>query len=184
MSDLNREIGERIKGIRELSDLTLAELADKLNTTEGLLARYEQGAQDIPVSILHNISNALNIGMTELLTGESPKLSVYSVVRCGMGVGVERRADYDYKSLAYNFVHRKMEPFLITIEPRPEGEAISLNAHSGQEFHYCLEGSFKMVIDKHELVINEGDALYFDSKYPHGMQALNGKPARELVIIL
>lgn len=184
MSEVNREIGERIKGIRELSDLSVAELAGKVNTTPELLSRYESGAVDIPVSILHDISNELDIGMTELLTGESAKLSVYSVVRKDRGVGVDRRAAYDYKALAYNFANRKMDPFLITIEPKPDGEPFSLNVHGGHEFHYCLEGSFKIKIDKHEIIIGEGDSIYFDSTYPHGMKALNGLPARELVIII
>lgn len=184
MSDVNREIGERIKGIRELCDLSITELAGKVKTTPELLAQYESGAVDIPVSILHDISTELNIGMTELLTGENAKLSVYSVVRKDKGVGVDRRAAYDYKALAYNFANRKIEPFLITIEPKPDDEPFSLNLHGGHEFHYCLEGSFKIKIDKHEIIINEGDAIYFDSTYPHGMKSLDGKPAKELVIII
>lgn len=184
MSEVNREIGDRIKGIRELCDLNVDELAEKIGTKPELLSQYEAGAIDIPVSILHDISTELNIGMTELLTGESAKLSVYSVVRSGRGVGIDRRAAYDYKSLAYNFANRKIDPFLITIPPKSDDEPFSLNIHGGHEFHYCLEGSFKLKIDKHEIIINEGDAVYFDSKYPHGMKALDGKPARELVIII
>lgn len=184
MSNVNHEIGERIKGIRELSDLSIAQLAERVRTTPELLSQYESGMIDIPVSILHDISTELNIDMTELLTGESAKLSVYSVVRKNKGVGVDRRAAYDYKALAYNFANRKIEPFLITIEPKSDDEPFSLNLHGGHEFHYCLEGSFKIKIDKHEIIINEGDAIYFDSTCPHGMKALDGKIARELVIII
>ena len=184
MSAVNTEIGERIRGIRELNELSLSALAERVKTTPEKLARYESGEADIPVSILHDISNELDIGMTELLTGESAKLSVYSIVRRDKGAGVDRREAYDYKALAYNFSHRKMDPFLITIEPKPENEPISLNTHGGQEFHYCLEGSFMIRIGRHELVLEEGDVIYFDSQYPHGMKALNGKPAKELVIII
>jgi transcriptional regulator with XRE-family HTH domain len=184
MSEMNVEIGQRVKGIRELSDLTLAALAGKLNIPEATLAQYEEGAGDIPVSVLHNISTTLGISITELLTGEAPKLSVYSIVRKGKGVGVERRAAYDYKALAYNFARRAMDPYLITIQPKPEDTPVSLNVHPGEEFHFCLEGSFLLVIDKHELIIHEGDAVYFDATYPHGMKALGGKPTKELVIII
>jgi transcriptional regulator with XRE-family HTH domain len=184
MSTVNREIGERMRGIRELSELSAAELAQKINTTPERLAAYERGEADIPVSILHDISAELHISMTELLTGDTAKLSTYSVVRKDTGVGVERRSAYDYKALAYTFSQRKMDPFLITIEPKPDNEPLSTNTHGGQEFHYCLEGSFMLRIDNHELVINEGDAVYFDSKYPHGMRALDGKCAKELVIII
>jgi mannose-6-phosphate isomerase-like protein (cupin superfamily) len=99
------------------------------------------------------------------------------------GLVVDRRKAYDYKALASNFANRKIDPFLITIEPKPEDQPISLNSHGGQEFHYCIEGDFVIQIDKHIIEIHEGDSIYFDSACPHGMRALNGKPARELVII-
>jgi transcriptional regulator with XRE-family HTH domain len=181
---INREIGERIKGIRELSDLTVVELSKKLGISPEALETYENGRADIPVSILHEISAELGISMTELMTGEEAKLTTYSVVRKDTGIGIDRRKAYNYMSLAYNFAGRQMDPYLITIDPKPDKEPVSMNTHHGQEFHYCIEGSFVIMIDWHEITINEGDAIYFNSKYPHGMKALNGKPARELVIII
>jgi transcriptional regulator with XRE-family HTH domain len=181
---INREIGERIKGIRELSDLTVVELSKKLGVSPETLETYENGRADIPVSILHDVSGELGISMTELMTGEEARLTTYSVVRKDAGVGIDRRKAYNYSSLAYNFSGRQMDPYLITIDPKPENEPVIMNTHHGQEFHYCIEGSFVITIDKHEIAINEGDAIYFDSKCPHGMRALNGKPARELVIII
>ena len=180
---INKEIGERIRGIREIDELNINELAEKVNIEPELLEKYENGEVDIPVSVLQSISIALGIDMTQLMTGKSAKLSVYSIIRKDKGIGVDRRSAYDYKALAYNFTNRKMEPFLITIEPSADDEEISLNKHPGQEFHYCIEGSFKLVIGKHEVVINEGDAIYFDSTNYHGMKAIGDKPAKEIVII-
>lgn len=53
--------------------------------------------------------------MTELLTGEAPRLNLYSVTRAGKGQLINRRDQYIYKNLAYNFVHRKIEPLFVTI---------------------------------------------------------------------
>lgn len=39
-------------------------------------------------------------------------------------------------------------------------------------------------IDGHEIVLNEGDSLYFDSSYSHGMKALNDKTAKFLAVIV
>lgn len=183
MSDLNREIGARIRGVRDVSELSPESFAASIHIAPALLAQYEKGEVDIPVSVLHDISAAFDISMTELLTGEPAKLSIYSVVRAGKGVGIERREAYDYKSLAYNFAGRKIDPFLITVEPKPEGGPIHMTAHEGHEFHYCLEGKVKTVINKHEIVLEPGDSIYFDSTYPHGLLALDGKPARLLVVI-
>ena len=71
----------------------------------------------------------------------------------------------------------EMEPFLITVEPGPESAPIPLNAHPGQEFEYLLEGSLRVVVDRHEVVLAAGDSIYFDSGHPHGIQAIGGTPA-------
>ena len=183
MSDLNREIGVRIRGVRELSELAPEAFAARVGIAPALLVQYETGEIDIPVSILHDISAAFDISMTELLTGESAKLSVYSVVRSGRGVGIDRRKAYDYQSLAYNFAGRKIDPYLITIAPKPDDEPLHMSAHSGHEFHYVLSGNVRIVIGKHEVNLGEGDSLYFDSTYPHGLKALGGRPATLLITI-
>ena len=36
----------------------------------------------------------------------------------------------------------------------------------------------KIIIDGHEIILNEGDSIYFDSGYNHAMKALNNKPAK------
>ena len=113
-----------------------------------------------------------------------PRLHTYALVRKGKGVSVERRKQYRYQSLAYNFIHKKAEPFLVTVEPALTGEPVSFNSHPGQEFNFVLDGTLKVIIDGHELVLEEGDSLFFDSSVNHGMQAMNNKPARFLAIIL
>ncbi|MDR3313205.1 MAG: cupin domain-containing protein [Oscillospiraceae bacterium] len=183
MSQINTEIGERLRGIRELSEISQEALAAQLELTAAELAAYEAGEHDIPVSVLHNASAALGISTTELMTGEEAKLHQYCVVRRQKGVAVDRREAYDYRSLAYNFAARRMEPMLITIAPAEEGAQLHLNTHSGQEFHYCLEGSFVIRIGSHSITLGEGDSIYFDSACPHGMVAQGGKPARSLVVI-
>ena len=97
---------------------------------------------------------------------------------------MERRKAYQYQSLAHNFIHKKAEPFLVTVEPKPHETAINVNSHPGQEFNYILEGSLKVILGKHEIILNEGDSLFFDSTIDHGMQALNGEKAKFLAMIL
>ena len=97
---------------------------------------------------------------------------------------MERRKEYKYQNLAYNFINKKAEPFLVTVEPEPEGTSVHLNNHPGQEFDYLLEGTLKIVLGDKEIILNEGDSLYYDSNINHGMQALNGKSAKFLAIIL
>ncbi|MDR0532001.1 MAG: cupin domain-containing protein [Oscillospiraceae bacterium] len=183
MTNLNQEIGQRLRGLRELCELDAAAFAARAGVDQAELLAYESGAHDIPVSVLHNVAQAFGVSTTELMTGESAKLHQYCVVRGGGGVSVNRREEYDYRSLAYNFAARRMEPMYITIQPGGREEPFHLNSHSGQEFHYCLEGAFAIRIGEHIVTLEQGDSIYFDSSYPHGMKALGGAQAKSLVII-
>lgn len=178
-----RNIAMRIRDLREISGVSLETLAHELGVSREDLRGYEEGETDIPVSLLFKIAHRFNVELTDLLTGESPRLHIYSLVRCGTGVSIERRKRYAYRSLAFNFVHKRAEPFHVTVEPEPAGTPVSLSAHPGQEFNYVLQGKLKIVIDGHELVLNPGDSLFFDSGHSHGMQALDDSPAEFLAII-
>jgi quercetin dioxygenase-like cupin family protein len=106
------------------------------------------------------------------------------LTRKDKGASVERQKAYKYQSLAQHFIHKKAEPFLVTVEPGMEEAPVHLNSHPGQEFNYILEGTLLISIEGRELVLNEGDSLFFDSNAPHGMKALNGQVAKFLAIIL
>ena len=184
MSIHNQEIAERLRTIRELSDMTPEELAGKMGVDPEEYRKYESASVDIPISLLYDVSNTLGVSITELLIGEEPKLHTASIVRAGGGIAVERSEAYKYTDLAYNFVGRRVSPFLVTIAPAPDDEPFHVNVHSGQEYHYCLEGAYKMYLAGREVTIRQGDSLYFDSGNPHGMKAIGDKPAKVLVVVI
>jgi len=177
-------VAARIRELREIHHLSVETLARELGVAKEEFLDYESGKADIPVSVLFKLAQRFGVELSSLLTGEEPKLRTYALTRKGKGVAVERRRDYKYQSLAYNFAHKKAEPFLVTVEPEPQEMPVNFNRHPGQEFNYVLEGTLKVILDGHELVLNEGDALFFDANLPHGMKAMDGRPARFLAIII
>ena len=96
---------------------------------------------------------------------------------------MDRRSDYEYQALATGFQNRKADPFIVKITPE-ETKEIHYNSHPGHEFNYMIEGSMKIVIDGKELVLEQGDSIYFDATKKHGMQALNNSNAKFLAIII
>jgi len=143
----------------------------------------ESGHIDIPVSILHQIGNHYEIDLSALMFGEEPRMNSYFLTRKGKGASVQRTQAYKYQSLAAGFMNRKADPFIVTVEPHDEEEPIYLNTHPGQEFNYVLEGRMTLQIGNKQLILNEGDSLYFDANRPHGMKALDGKRVQFLAII-
>jgi transcriptional regulator with XRE-family HTH domain len=177
-------IAERIKELRGIAGISLESLAKGIGVPAETYRSYESGSVDIPIGVLYEVAGFFKLDLTEILTGEAPRLHKYSVVRRGKGVEVERRAPYHYHSLAFNFIHKKADPFLVEIDPSPEDSPAPLNSHPGQEFNYVLEGKLLVVIGGHEIELDEGDCVLFDSGESHGMKALGGKRASFLAIIL
>ena len=179
-----KQVAIRIKSLREISGMSPAEVAAKLNITPLQLEGYESGTNDIPVSVLYELAGFYKVELTSLLTGEEPKMREYSLVRKGKGPQVERRKEYNYQDMAYNFKDKKAEIFYITVDPREAAHKHAPYFHEGQEFTYILEGSLKVILDRHELELNAGDSLYFDPRHPHAMVAMHNKPAKFLAVII
>lgn len=183
MEEELKQIANRIKELRDIYGISVQEMAKTLNIPESTYADYESGTVDIPVGILYQLAQKFNLELSALLTGEEPRLHTYSLTRSGRGVSVERRKEYKYQSLASNFIHKKAEPFLVTVEPDPSDAPIHLNSHPGQEFDYVLEGNLQVMLGGREITLNPGDSLFYDSSVQHGMKALNGRTVKFLAVI-
>jgi transcriptional regulator with XRE-family HTH domain len=177
------EIATRIRELRELSGIDIEQMAERLALPILSYQRIENGSEDIPVGLLFRIATELKTDPALLLSGESPRLQVFTVTRKGKGISVERRKQYTYQSLAANFIDKKIEPFLVTVDPNPQGNAPLKASHPGQEFNFVLEGRLRIHIHDHDIVLEPGDSIFYDSENEHAMEALDDKPARFLAII-
>ena len=184
MNEQIKQIAERIREIREISGISAETLADRLGVPGEKYSMYESGETDIPVGIIFNISELFNVELSVMLGGDNPKLRIYSIVRNGKGLNLERRKQYRYESLAFNFMHKKAEPFMVSIDPKPENSPLEFNSHPGQEFNYVIKGTMMTIIDGHEIILKEGDSVYFNSGYKHAMKALNNEQVKFLAIVL
>ncbi len=167
-------IAMRIRDLREIASLTPEDVAQKTGITPEEYRAYESGARDFSFSHLFNIAEVLGVDISDLLTGESPKLRGYVLTRNGKGLAFDRRQQYHYQHLAYNFSHKLAEPFVVTVE-RDEPDAVKqAHSHEGQEFDYVLEGHLRLVLGGNELFLAPGDSIYYDSSLPHAMYAVEG----------
>ncbi len=182
MKDIIRDIGNRVKELRELSDVSCEEIAGKLEITKEEYQLYEQGKKDIPVSILYEIARVLKVDMGLFVSGEETRMHLFHVTRAEKGRPIELREGYEGISLADRFRGKEAETLIVTIKPLDVKPV--MNSHTGQEFNYILEGSLKLYLDKHEIILNTGDSIYFDSKYEHTMEPLNNKQAKFLAVII
>ena len=183
MNEEIKAVADRLVGLREIMDVSVEEAAGVCGISVEQYENYESGNVDIPVGILQSMSKKYGIDLGTLISGKEPHMKSYCLTKNGKGLSVDRRSDYKYQALASGFQNRKADPYLVTITPE-ETKEIHFNAHPGHEFEYMIEGSMKLVVDGKEMIVEEGDSVYFDATKQHGMQALNGKNAKFLAIII
>ncbi|NLI20730.1 MAG: helix-turn-helix domain-containing protein [Clostridiales bacterium] len=168
-------IAMRIRDLRDIACLTSAQVAQKTGISLEEYEAYETGTRDFSFSHLFNIADALGVDISDLLTGESPKLHGYVLTRAGQGLRFNRREQYVYHHLAYNFRDKLAEPFIVTVAQDEPGAEKQAHSHEGQEFDYVLDGTLRIVLGGNELFLQAGDSVYYDSSLPHVMYALDGE---------
>lgn len=180
MDEALKQIGERLRGLRDALDLTMQDVADTIGISVEKYEKVEKGEVDITISNLMKIAKKYGVSPDALMFAEEPHMRTYSVVRKGQGLSVERTKAYKYQSLASGFVGRKAEVFIVTVEPKPNARTIYKNTHAGQEFNLILEGAMELYLGGKTIVLEEGDSIYFDSTKPHGMRAIGDKAVKML----
>ena len=115
MNEYNKDIGNRIKELRELSDVSLQDIAEELNVDVKTYTKYETGEVDIPASFIYEIANKFKVDLNLLLTGEESRMSIFDITRANKGISVERRKEYNHENLCSKFLHKKAETFKIYI---------------------------------------------------------------------
>lgn len=183
MEEQIKQIGERLRGLRDVLDIPTKDIARLCDISEEQYLKMESGEGELSVSNLQKVSKQYGISLDVLLFGEEPHMRSYFLTRKGRGLSVERRKAYKYQSLASGFRERKADPFIVTVEPKSEDTPKDMNTHPGQEFNMILEGDMELTIGKKVLTLHEGDSIIFDSTQPHGMRTLGDEPCRFLAII-
>jgi mannose-6-phosphate isomerase-like protein (cupin superfamily) len=74
-----------------------------------------------------------------------------------------------------------MEPFLVTVSERAGEE--TLYNHEGEEFLLILSGRAEVILEEERFILEEGDAVYFDSALKHRLLSLDGNEVQVLAVV-
>ena len=186
MEPNTEEITRRIRALREDMGFTLQEMADATDRTVAEYQAQESGEQDLSFTFLSKCAAKLGVDVVDLLTGESPHLAGYSIVRADDGLSVKRRAGFEYLHKATHFRHKLAEPFVVTAPYLEEEQdvPVHLSRHEGQELDFIISGQMRFAYEDHEEILSPGDVVMYDSGRGHGMIATGGEPCVFLAIVM
>ena len=181
-----KEMAARIKELRELEGLSVSQMAEKTAVTEAEYLLCEEGNSDLNFAFIYRCALALNVNVTDIIEGYSPKLKSYTVTRAGAGQQISQAHGMVYYNLAYAFRDRIAEPLFVNCayDASSEGKELEVTTHAGQECDIVIEGNLLVKVGNHSEILGPGDSIYFDSDTPHGMKAVNGKDCKFYAIVL
>lgn len=181
-----QEVTGRIRALREDMGITMQEMADATGRSLVEYAAQESGEQDLSFTFLYKCAERMGVDVVELLTGENPRLSRYSLVRKDEGIHIKRRAGFEYLHKAPYFKGKLAEPFVVTVpwDPALESQPIHLSYHDDQEIEYVISGHMRFAYEDHVEELAPGDLVMFDATRGHGMIAIGGEPLVFLAIVI
>lgn len=184
--NMEAHVGEKVKAVREQRGLSLKDISQRTDLDVSLLEKIEKGKVNPPLGTVIKLAKALDMKMGYLISGEENR--PYTIVRKDDRKVISRYDSkkgkyygYQYESLAPHKKDRRMEPFLVTLEPSKTKEERS--SHDGQEFIFVLSGEMEVWLEKDVHILGQGDSIYYDSSIPHLVKCHGEEPARILAVL-
>ena len=183
---VNNEVGAKIRGLREMRQVSIEELAERSHLSVEQISRIENGEAAASLTPLLAIARGLGVRLGTFLddaelsgpvvsrNGAQEKAPVRFAGGAGQGL--------DFHALATNKSDRSMEPFVIDVHA-PSANGYELSSHEGEEFIYVLSGELEVVHGKETFRIAQGDSIYYDSIVPHHVHSAPNVETRILAVI-
>jgi len=181
-----KEVSVRIRAVREDVGISAAEMAEKLGIPADEYLRLESGSSDFGFSFIYKIAQICGVEISDLMAGQSPSLTSYTVTRKGEGMRIVRREGFVYSDLAAKFKNKIAEPFHVVIPYDPDylNRPMRFSTHKGQELDIVIKGTMKIHLGDRFEVLREGDSIYYDSATPHSEIAIGGEDCEIYAIVL
>jgi transcriptional regulator with XRE-family HTH domain len=175
---LNRSldaVGPRLKHLRTRRDITLTGLAEETGISISTLSRLEAGLRRPTLEQLLPLARAYGVTLDELVdappTG-NPRI-ILRPIACGDGstiIPLTRRPG-------------GIQSFKFVLPAGSDDAEPALRTHEGYDWVYVLNGTLRLVLGEHDLILESGEAAEFDTRTPHWFGATSSGPVEFLSLI-
>lgn len=177
-------IGAKIRSLRQGKKLGLVQLGEHTGLSPAMLSKIERGQLIPTLPTLLRIALVFGVGLDHFFV-EPPERPKIAVVRKSERLRLPDRPregvpSYFFESLDFPVTDRKLQAFYAEF-PASSNES-KPHQHSGAELVYVLKGRLALSIAGSGFVLEEGDAIYFDSAAPHSYRCEEPAPCSAIVV--
>ncbi len=165
-------LADVIRGIRTRNGWTLKQMSDKCGIPVSTLSKVEHGRLTLTYDKLQQVSERLNLRMSDLFAEEDDDSAGMVTGRRSIGTmenAVQVTTDnYDYHYLCTDLRQKRMIPIITRIRAQSAKEFGDLVRHHGEEFIYVIEGTIEVHSEFYDPVtLKQGESIYLDSAMGH-----------------
>lgn len=189
-----RNIGETIRNIRLAKGITINEVAQKTGLTASFISQFERGLTQASIASMQKIAQAIGIHLSDLFNEETAIAWEASTSR-GAGTSanpiVVRKSER--KKMSYPEPAKTVKYLLTGLAGKfeviyslvePGGGSGELYVHdSDEECLVVLKGRMEVNVGGQLYVLEEGDAITFSSRIPHGWRNVGSETAELIWVI-
>jgi transcriptional regulator with XRE-family HTH domain len=172
-------LGSLLRSLRLRNRWTLKEMSQRTNIPVSTLSKVEHDRLTLTYDKLVQLSQRLNIRMSELFadtpaTAEPAVTARRSIGRIDDAVRVNTK-NYDYYYVCPELRRKRMIPVVTRIRAKSAEEFGALVHHSGEEYIYVLEGGIKVLTEFYDpVMLGVGESIYIDSNMGHAYVTAEG----------
>ena len=168
-------VGPRLKNLRLGRGLTLTDLAEDTGISTSTLSRLEAGLRRPTLEQLLPLARAYGVTLDELVdappTG-NPRINLRPIA-VGDGSTIIPLTRRPGGIQSYKFV----------LPAGRDDRVPELRTHEGYDWAYVLNGTLRLVLGEHDLLLNAGEVVEFDTRTPHWFGATTAGPVEFLSLI-
>ena len=180
--DPEAAIGEQLRELRQVKNLTLREVAEKAGISVSYLSQLERNQSRLPIGVLKKISDALGVHMNWFFqsAGDGASAERDVVVRAAN----RRRMSFTGLGITEELLSPNLsgplELLISTIAPGADSEDYS---HDGAEAGLVLSGTLDLWVSGRHFRLLEGDSFSFKSTEVHRCANPTDAPTKVLWVI-
>lgn len=162
-TDDSVELGQRIAAARTSKNLSLRQLAERINVTPSLLSQIERGLANPSLNTLRMIAVSLDIPLFSLFTEPANVDKLITRANNRKKI-IFPHSNWEYTLLSPD-LSGAIEMVLMTIPPHAQSSEVPLS-HTGEEIAYVLSGTVTLYLEDSMETLEKGDSV----KIPPGLR--------------
>lgn len=171
--DVNVNIGQKIKDLRNQNGLTQQELADRTELTKGYISQLERGQVAPSVSTLLDLIECLGTNASDFFKETEDETYVFR------SQDYFEKIDDDGNSIQWTVPtsqKNQMEPLLVEIQPHKS--LAEDKPHDGEEYGYVIRGKIKLHLGDRVYPVKAGESFYYPANRKHFIENTSAQPAK------